>query len=116
MELGRASWRLCALAFPSRNPDLKAACLRAPALTLLITLMFSPVNYTNTAGLTGENAHLALGRGVRGEGACTGGHGRERGSIQSRSISSGRADVQRVGSVGVCCRLARERFGFYLMR
>jgi hypothetical protein len=68
MELGRASWRLCALAFPSRNPDLKAACLRAPALTLLITLMFSPVNYTNTAGLTGENTHLALGRGCGGRG------------------------------------------------
>ena len=68
MELGRASWRLCALAFPSRSPDLKAACLRAPALTLLITLLFSPVNYTNTAGLTGENAHLALGEGGAGGG------------------------------------------------
>ena len=36
-----------------------------------------------------SNTHLALGRGVRGEGACAGGHGKERGSIQSRSMSCG---------------------------
>jgi len=78
---------------------------------LLITLMFSPVNYTNTAGLTGENTHLALGRGVRGEGACTGSHGRERRSIQLRGISCGaqvgsermrRGQVRWVSAAGWC--------------
>ena len=58
-----------------------------------------------------SNTHLALGRGVRGEGACTRGHGRERVSIRGEWGVAGSAASRAERSVERAWVGVRSGFG-----
>ena len=60
-----------------------------------------------------SNTHLALGRGVRGEGACTRGHGRERVSIRGEWDVAGSAASRVERRVERAWVGARSGFGCY---
>ena len=79
-------------------------CLRYVSVTLVLIKRLTLEDESNT--------HLALGRGVRGEGACTRGHARERGRSDPEACGVGAGvDGDEKGGVGVGA--PRARLGAY---